>query len=48
MNMVVLILIGLAVIIGTFGLAYVLDKRAAKNNNMNLKDYIFNEEENNE
>lgn len=28
--MIALILIGLTVIIGTFGLAYVLDKRAAK------------------
>lgn len=46
--MIALILIGLTVIIGTFGLAYVLDKRAAKNNKMCLKDYIFNEENNKE
>ena len=46
--MITLILIGLAVIFGTFGLACVLDKRAAKNNKMSLKDYIFNEENNEE
>ena len=46
--MVTLILLGLTVIIGTFGLAYVLDKRAAKNNKMSIKDYIFNEENNEE
>lgn len=46
--MIKLILIGLTVIIGTFGLAFVLDKRAAKNNKMSIKDYIFNGEINEE
>ena len=44
--MITLIVLGLTVIIGTFGLAFVLDKITAKNNKMSLKDYIFNEENN--